>query len=259
MLFKTLCTLRFALWFVWTLTAIIPLALLLIISSPFSGWRWLYRIANWWGLCAIYGMKWICGVHWRIKGVENLPKTPNRTIVLSKHQSTWETLAYLALSPTPLCFVYKKELNWLPFFGWAIASMKMIHIDRSHGGAAFKKIAAQGRRVLQEKRWVIMFPEGTRAARGKVGNYKSGGTRLAIEADAQVLPVAVSSAKCWPKGGFSVIPGTVEISIGHPISSQGQSPDLMLSEVKRWIESEMLLLDPPHEGPSLAALTATAS
>jgi 1-acyl-sn-glycerol-3-phosphate acyltransferase len=258
MLFKTLCTLRFALWFVWTLAAIIPLALLLIISSPFSGWRWLYRIANWWGLCAIYGMKWICGVHWRIKGLEHLPKTPTPTIVLSKHQSTWETLAYLALSPTPLCFVYKKELHWLPFFGWAIASMKMIHIDRSQRSAAFKKIAEQGKRVVKENRWVILFPEGTRSARHKVGEYKSGGTRLAIETSAQVLPVAVSSAKCWPKGGFAAVPGTVQISIGQPISSHGQSPDRMLGEVKRWIEAEMLVLDPPLAESSLSAVSVTA-
>ncbi len=242
-MFKALCIFRTALWFLWTLAAIIPLALLLVVSAPFSGWHWLYHIANAWGLCAVFGMKWICGVHWRVRGLNHLPAFDKPTIVLSKHQSTWETLAYLALSPQPLCFVYKKELHLLPFFGWAIASMKMIHIDRSQRSAAFKKIAEQGKRVLQQNRWVIMFPEGTRIARGKVGDYKLGGTRLAVETGAQVLPLAVSSAKCWSKSSLVIYPGVIDISIGAPISSLNQTPDTLLTEVKEWIEEEMRQLD----------------
>ncbi len=242
-MFKTLCFIRSVLWLIWTAAIIIPLALLLVLSAPFSGWRWLYRIANWWGLSAVYGMKWICGVHWRIMGFEHLPTDGRKAIVLSKHQSTWETLAYLALSPRPLCYVYKKELHWIPFFGWAIGSMKMIHIDRSQRSAAFKKVVEQGQRVMKENRWVIMFPEGTRIARGKAGTYKSGGTRLACETGASIIPIAVSSAKCWPKGSFIKYPGVIDISIGNSIASADHTPDSLMLEVQTFIESEMHRLD----------------
>jgi 1-acyl-sn-glycerol-3-phosphate acyltransferase len=215
----------------------------LVLSAPFAGWRWLYRIANWWGLSAVYGMKWICGVQWRVTGMNNLPTDGRSTVLLSKHQSTWETLAYLALSPQPLCFVYKKELHWIPFFGWAIGSMKMIHIDRSQRSTAFKKVVSQGQRVMKENRWVIMFPEGTRIARGKVGAYKTGGTRLACETGAAVVPIAVSSAKCWPKGSFIKYPDVIDISIGSPIPSAHHTPDSLMREVQTYIEREMPRLD----------------
>ncbi len=250
-MFKTLCFIRSILWLIWTAAIIIPLALLLVLSAPFSGWRWLYRIANWWGLSAVYGMKWICGVHWRTTGAEHLPTDGRKAIVLSKHQSTWETLAYLALSPRPLCYVYKKELHWIPFFGWAIGSMKMIYIDRSQRNAAFKKVVEQGQRVMKENRWVIMFPEGTRIARGKTGTYKTGGTRLACETGAEVIPIAVSSAKCWPKGSFIKYPGIVDISIGSPIASAGHTPDSLMQKVQSHIESEMHRLDAKSYSASL--------
>ncbi len=240
---KIISLIRSVLWLIWTAAFIIPLALLLVLSAPFSGWRWLYRIANWWGLSAVYGMKWICGVHWRITGADNLPTDGRKTIILSKHQSTWETLAYLALSPQPLCYVYKKELHWIPFFGWAIGTMRMIHIDRSQRATAFKKVVEQGQRVMKEKRWVIMFPEGTRIARGKAGAYKTGGTRLACETGAVVVPIAVSSAKCWPKGSFIKYPGIIDISVGIPIASTGHTPDSLMREVQTHIESEMPRLD----------------
>jgi 1-acyl-sn-glycerol-3-phosphate acyltransferase len=240
---KTISFIRSVVWLIWTAAIIIPLALLLVLSSPFSSWRWLYRIANWWGLSAVYGMKWICGVHWRITGAEYLPTDGRKVIVLSKHQSTWETLAFLALSPRPLCYVYKKELHWIPFFGWAIGSMKMIHIDRSQRNAAFKKVVEQGQHVMKENRWVIMFPEGTRIARGKVGAYKTGGTRLACETGAEIIPIAVSSAKCWPKGSFIKYPGVIDISIGRSIASVDHTPESLMQEVQTCIESEMHRLD----------------
>jgi len=234
---------RSLIWHIWTSVAIIPLALLLVISAPVSGWRWLYRVANWWGVWTIYGMRWICGVQWRYTGWENLPTDGSNTIVLSKHQSAWETLAFLALSPTPLCFVYKKELHWIPFFGWAIGAMRMIHIDRSQRATAFKKVVTQGQRVMRENRWVIMFPEGTRIARGKAGIYKTGGTRLACETGAQVIPIAVTSARCWPRNSFIKYPGIIDISIGKPLSSLQHSPDTLMAQVESWVEQEMHRLD----------------
>jgi 1-acyl-sn-glycerol-3-phosphate acyltransferase len=164
--------------------------------------------------------------------------------LLVKHQSLWETFSMIALMPHPLAYVFKKELLQIPFFGWAIGSMDMIHIDRKQGVQAFGKVVEQGKRLLAKGTWVIMFPEGTRTPRGQKGVYKTGGARLAIETGAPVVPVAVTSAKCWPRKAFIKTPGIVDISIGKPISSAGREPAELMQEVEDWIEAEMRRLDP---------------
>jgi 1-acyl-sn-glycerol-3-phosphate acyltransferase len=150
----------------------------------------------------------------------------------------------VTLMPHPLAFVFKKELLYVPFFGWAMSRMDMIHIDRSKRAQSFNKVVAQGKRLMAQGVWVIMFPEGTRIARGQQGIYKSGGTRLAIDTGAPVIPVAVTSAKCWPRKAFIKKPGIVDISIGKPIPSAGRQPDELMREVQAWIELEMRRLDP---------------
>jgi 1-acyl-sn-glycerol-3-phosphate acyltransferase len=143
-----------------------------------------------------------------------------------------------------LAYVFKKELLRVPFFGWAMSRLDMIHIDRSQRAQAFNKVVAQGRELLARGIWVIMFPEGTRIARGEQGQYKSGGTRLAIETGAPVIPIAVTSAKCWPRKAFIKKAGWVDVSIGAPIPSEGREPEEMMAQVQTWIESEMRRLDP---------------
>jgi len=148
------------------------------------------------------------------------------------------------LMPHPLAYVFKKELLYVPFFGWAMGRLDMIHIDRGRGARAFNKVVAQGKLLLARGIWIIMFPEGTRIPRGKKGVYKSGGTRLAIETGAPVIPIAVSSAKCWPRRAFVKMSGIVDVSIGKPIPSQGRQADELMREVEAWIEAEMRRLDP---------------
>ena len=178
-------------------------------------------------------------------GYENLPVGSEApAVLLVKHQSTWETFCMPALMPHPLAYVFKKELLRVPFFGWAMARMDMIHIDRADGARAFVKVVQQGQRLLDKGTWVIMFPEGTRIDRGEKGVYKTGGTRLAIRTGAPVIPIAVTSAKCWPRKAFIKRPGVVEISIGKPIPSQGREADELMAEVETWIEAEMHRLDP---------------
>jgi 1-acyl-sn-glycerol-3-phosphate acyltransferase len=123
-------------------------------------------------------------------------------ILLVKHQSTLETFLMPTLMPHPLAYVFKRELIYIPFFGWAMGRMDMIHIDRSQRAQAFNKVVEQGKRLLAQGIWVIMFPEGTRIPRGQKGNYKSGGTRLAVATGAPVIPIAVTSAKVWPRKAF---------------------------------------------------------
>ncbi len=230
----------------WMLLTVVPYALA-ILAGTAVGVRGLplYRIARAWLDLSIRGARHILGIRTRVTGMENLPlgeKSP--AILLVKHQSTFETFLMPTLMPHPLAYVFKKELLQVPFFGWAIGRLDMIHIDRNQRAQAFNKVVAQGSKLLAQGIWIIMFPEGTRIARGKKGNYKSGGTRLAIDTGAPVIPIAVSSAKCWPRKAFIKHPGVVDISIGKPIPSAGREPDELMREVEAWIEAEMHRLDP---------------
>jgi 1-acyl-sn-glycerol-3-phosphate acyltransferase len=144
----------------------------------------------------------------------------------------------------PLCYVFKRELLLVPFFGWAMSRLDMIHIDRSKRAQAWSKVAEQGRRFMENGHWVIMFPEGTRTPRGAQGSYKSGATRLAVATGVPVVPIAVTSARCWPRKSFILEPGVIEISIGKPIPSVGRDHGELMREVEAWIEAEMRRLDP---------------
>ena len=241
--------LRSILYALWTLVTVIPWALWMVTASLWSNGDQIYWKAARWLRWQIDGARILTGIEVRITGMENLPtgKT-SPAILLVKHQSTYETFLMPAIMPHPLAYVFKKELIYIPFFGWAIGSMDMIHIDRSLRAQAFNKVVEQGKRLLAQGVWVIMFPEGTRIPRGQKGVYKIGGTRLAVETGAPVIPIAVTSAKVWPRKAFIKHPGIVDVSIGKPISSQGRKADELMREVEAWIESEMHRLDPDAYG-----------
>ncbi|MCV2369777.1 lysophospholipid acyltransferase family protein [Roseateles oligotrophus] len=243
-LFAALRSLLFVLFLIIT---VIPWALAVLLISIFAKGDRVYWACAAWLRVATYGARYICGVRWRLHGLENLPTEADRksaVILLSKHQSTWETFAYPALMSHPLAYVFKRELLYVPFFGWAMARMDMIHIDRSKRTQAWNKVAAQGKRLAAMGNWVIMFPEGTRIARGQKGDYKSGGSRLAIETGVPIVPIAATSARCWPRKSFMLRPGVVDISFGKPIASVGREPVELMREVEGWIEAEMRRLDP---------------
>ena len=201
-----------------------------------------YFVTSRWNVFIVWCAKWICGINYQFKGYENFPDAP--AIILSKHQSAWETIFLLANLPRPLVFVFKKEILYIPFFGWGIALLRMIPIDRKQGKNAFKSVVAHGKRRLKDGQWIIMFPEGTRIPVGQQGKYKSGGTRLAVETGAVVVPIALNSGECWPKNSFIKKPGTVTVSVGKPISSEGKTPDELMEQVEQWIESEMRVISP---------------
>lgn len=229
----------------WMLVTVIPWGIIMLLMSLGVRGTPLYWMAVRWLRWSIDGARVILGIRVRVHGMENLPdgaKSP--AILLVKHQSTFETFLLPTLMPHPLAYVFKKELLYVPFFGWAMGRLDMIHIDRRQRAKAFNRVVAQGKDLLAQGIWIIMFPEGTRIARGEKGSYKSGGTRLAIDTGAPVLPIAVSSAKCWPRKAFVKFPGVVDVSIGVPIQSQGRQADELMREVEHWIESEMHRLDP---------------
>jgi 1-acyl-sn-glycerol-3-phosphate acyltransferase len=230
----------------WMLLTVIPFAIV-ILAGAAVGVRGepLYRIARAWLRLVIEGLRVICGVRWRVSGTEHLPLgQTSPAILLVKHQSTFETFLLPVLMPHPLAFVFKKELLYVPFFGWAIGRLDMIHIDRSQRAQAFRKVVEQGQKLLAQGIWIIMFPEGTRIPRGQKGQYKSGGTRLAVATGAPVIPIAVNSAKVWPRKAFIKRAGVVDVSIGAPIPSAGRDPEELIREVETWIEAEMRRLDP---------------
>lgn len=194
-----------------------------------------------WCKVAIAAAQKLCGIRYRVLGLNNLPTGP--AILLSKHQSAWETLALPVIMPKPLCFVLKKELLSIPFFGWVLGLTHMISIDRKQGNKAFLSVISQGERRLQDGSWIIMFPEGTRTPVGKCGRYKVGGARLAIATQSPIIPIAHNAGHCWSKGKFSLTPGEITISIGSPIFPNNQDVNALNQSVADWIELEMHIID----------------
>jgi 1-acyl-sn-glycerol-3-phosphate acyltransferase len=237
--------LRSLLHMIFMAVTVVPWALAIIVATPFRDATFRYWIAVDWLRQVIRAARVLLGIRVRVSGREHLPiGQTSPAILLVKHQSTLETFLIPTLMPHPLAYVFKKELLTVPFFGWAIGRLDMIHIDRSLRAQAFNKVVAQGQRLLKQGTWIIMFPEGTRIPRGQKGQYKNGGTRLAVQTGAPVIPIAVTSAKVWPRKAFVKRPGVVDVSIGAPIPSAGREPDELMRQVEDWIESEMRRLDP---------------
>ncbi len=220
---------------------VIPVALIMLCLF-WAPRKWLYWWAQYWLRINIWGLEHICGIRWQVIGQANLPDEP--VILLSKHQSTWETFFFPVWMPRELCYVFKRELLYIPFFGWGIGLLDMIHINRAKRADAFEQVVTQGARKLSEDRCIIMFPEGTRIPVGAKGQYKAGGARLAVRTGAQVVPIAHNAGEVWPKKSFVKKPGLVTVSIGPAISSQGKAPEAVLFEVETWIETEMRRISP---------------
>ncbi len=234
--------LRSVIYLLWQIVTVVPYAIATLVASIFVRGDPLYWICVQWLRVVVWGAKVFCGIETRVQGMEHVPDSP--IILCPKHQSAWETLAFPTLMPHPLCYVFKRELLWVPFFGWAIGRLDMIHIDRSKRNLAWSKVAEQGKRFMEHGNWVIMFPEGTRIPRGQQGVYKTGASRLAVATNTPILPIAVASARCWPKNSFVKYPGVIDVSIGPPIAVNGRDADELMREVETWIEAEMRRIDP---------------
>jgi len=204
-------------------------------SLPFDPVTRYRLIANW-AKIMLRWLKLTCGLSYRIVGRENIPST--QVIVLSKHQSAWETLAFQDILP-PLVWVLKRELLRIPFFGWALAIASPIAIDRGAGRAALKQILEQGKERLAKGFWVVIFPEGTRVRPGEKGKYNIGGAWLATHTGTPVLPVAHNAGEYWGKNGFLKRPGTITISFGPLIDAKGIKADELNARAEAWIEGEM--------------------
>jgi 1-acyl-sn-glycerol-3-phosphate acyltransferase len=214
-----------------------------LFSLPFSAHA-RYRLITGYNRLVIWLARWVIGIRYVVQGAENLPSRP--AIILAKHQSAWETVAFLFLFP-PVSPVIKRELLRVPFFGWAFRLLSPIAIDRGAGREALKQIVVQGKQKLAQGFWVLVFPEGTRVAPGDKGRYGIGGGWLAAETGAPIVPVAHNAGEVWPKNAFIKRPGIVTVSVGPVIDSTGKSAAELTRAVEAWIETEMTRL------PSAAA------
>lgn len=194
-----------------------------------------------WIALVMWLIRHLLGIRHTVEGVENIPAGP--CVVLSKHQSAWETFALQTIFPLT-SFVYKRELHWLPFFGWGLKLMPFVGIDRAAGKAALKQVIARGKQRLAEGYTVVIFPEGTRAAPGLKREYKIGGAWLATAAGVPAVPVALDSGECWGRNAFLKRPGTVTVRIGPAIDTTGLKPGEVNARVEEWIEDEMRRISP---------------
>lgn len=218
----------------------IIVAVLGIFLLPFS-FSVRYRFISQWARFNLWWLALTCGLRYEVEGREHIPA--GTAIIFCKHQSAWETLALQEIFP-PQIWLLKRELLWLPFFGWGLALLEPIAINRSDGLRAMRQLVEQGIARLRAGRWVVIFPEGTRVAPGQRGTYHKGGALLAEKSGFPVVPVAHNAGEFWPRQGFLKKPGTIRVVIGPIIDTLGRKPAEINALAEAWIESQMQRITP---------------
>ncbi|MEX0449209.1 lysophospholipid acyltransferase family protein [Spiribacter sp. 221] len=198
--------------------------------------RWRYWWITRWCSIVAFMVRYIAGIRIEFNGLDNIPTQPG--VVLAKHQSAWETLNLLPLF-YPQSWVLKRELLRIPVFGWGLARLDPIAIDRGAGREALRQVIDQGREKIASGRWIVVFPEGTRVPPGQSGRYQQGGALLACRAGVPVTPVAHNAGEHWPRRGLRMKPGTIYVEVGPPIPTEGKSPAQVVNETAEWIEAAM--------------------
>jgi 1-acyl-sn-glycerol-3-phosphate acyltransferase len=231
--------LRSTLFALFQVAVTIPYSLVALATFPLP-LRARYRVITLWTRLNMWAAEAICGIRYRVVGADALPPAPY--IVLSKHQSAWETLAFQLIFPQQV-WVVKRELLWIPFFGWGLAMLAPIAIDRHDRRRALRQLLDQGRDRLARGCCIVIFPEGTRVAPGARAEFQAGGAWLAAKTASRVVPVAHNSGEYWRRNAFLKYPGTITVSIGAAIDAGELSADELNRKVQDWIEAEMRRLD----------------
>ena len=229
-----------------------PLSLL---TAPLP-YRARYGFIAQWPRFHLWLLQRLCRIDYVVEGAEHLPSGP--AVVLANHQSTWETLAFTKFFP-PQTWVLKRELTWIPLFGWALALLKPIAIDRSAGRRAVDQVVTQGRTRLAQGIWVMVFPEGTRVAPGVARRWGVGGAVLAAETGYPVVPVAHNAGHFWRRRSFIKHPGTVRVAIGPTIATRGKTPEEINRAAQTWVETQMARWKAEPRGPASAVRVKTGS
>ncbi len=218
---------------------VIVYAPLALCTAPLP-FAWRYAFITRWPWFHVRLARWLFGIRYEVEGREHLPS--GAAVVLSKHQSTWETLALPEILP-PFCYVLKRELFWIPLFGWALALLRPVAIDRGAGRRALKQLVEQGRARVRQGLWIVIFPEGTRVAPGVRRPYQGGGALLAAEIGCPVVPIAHNAGSYWPRRSLARKSGTIRVVIGPPILTLGKRPAEIIREAEEWIEGTMARLE----------------
>jgi len=226
--------LRSTVFSLYMIVATIITGILALLLAPFP-YKLRYNCINVYANSIIKALTLLCGIHYSVEGREHIR---HPAIIFCKHQSTWETYILQIIFP-PISFVFKSELLWIPFFGWGLAAMKPIAIQRGTGHKAVKQLVSGGTKRLQEGLSVVIFPEGTRTRAIGPGRYRIGGAVLAAESGYPVIPVAHNAGEFWPRKGFVKRPGHIRVRIGPAIETMGKTPEAILEEARVWIETQM--------------------
>lgn len=233
---QRLGSLLYTTWlFIGTLVYAIVLILMFWLSD-----RQRSILARSWACNQLWMLEKLCGLSYQVRGQENILQENH--ISMWKHSSSWETIAQAAILPAQ-SWVLKRELMWIPIVGWAVRMLRPIAIDRKAGSAAFNQLVEEGKRHLDNGRWVVIFPEGTRMPAGTTRKYGVGGAMLAAQTGRKVVPVAHNAGHFWPRRGLMKKPGTIQVVIGPPIETKGRHPREINEEVQRWIEGTLATME----------------
>lgn len=231
---------RSSLFSLFMITTIVIYSFICILASMLP-LHYRHAIVRSWCKMNLAALKFLCHIDYQIQGLENIPSNQS-VVVLSNHQSAWETF-FLPTLFHGAAIILKRELLWIPFFGWGLASLSPIAINRRDTSSAMQQVLQQGKKYLAAGRSILVFPEGTRIPAGKIGKYRLGGARLAIAAEHPIIPVAHNAGRFWPKRTFIKKPGTICIAIGPSIKVKNRTPEEVTQEVKQWIETMMNEID----------------
>jgi len=202
--------------------------------------KFRYAILSKWSMFCLWWLRITLNIQLKVIGKQNIPK--QACVIVSNHQSTWETLALQTIFPQQT-WVLKQELQWIPVFGWGLSLLKPIIIDRGEKLKALKKVIKQGAERIAKGVFVVVFPEGTRQPYGQLGEYQKGGVAIAKKTDCDVIPIYHNAGKLWPKGSFIKSPGTITLTIGKPISVAGKSASVLTKEIRDWTKNQSLVIN----------------
>lgn len=225
------------------------LATLTIIYLPVTLFLWpfplsfRFRIISKWSVFNLWWLNITCNLKYEVEGRENIPDETG--IIMCKHQSAWETLALQLIFP-PQVWILKRELLWIPIYGWCLAAMQPIAIDRKSAVKSIHQVAEQGLKRLKQGLWIVIFPEGTRMAPGIRGRYQHGGGMLAEQLGCPVVPVAHNAGYFWPRKSFRKWPGVIKMVIGPPVDTRDKSARQITRDVEEWIEAAVDRLPKPE-------------
>ncbi len=218
-------------WLVF-MPSILVYALLIVLAAPLPI-KFRTALIRQWIRLNLWWLRLTCALDYHIDGLENIPQHSG-FIVMSKHSSTWETVALQLFFP-PMVWVVKRELTWLPFFGWGLKAMDAIAINRGTGRKAIRQLVEEGKSRMDQGRIIMLFPEGTRVMPGQRKPFKIGGAILAHETGYPILPIAHNAGEFWPRHSWVKWPGTIRVVIGAPIEPDDEKPDQIIHRVEQWI------------------------